>query len=92
MDTAQIEELARRFMAGLPAALHDMRAELEANFRAALQGAASRYDLASRSEFDVQSRVLERTRERMAELEARLQAVEARLQQLQAPGSPAPGS
>ena len=83
MDSTQIEELARRFMAGLPTAFHDMRSELEANFRAALQGAASRYDLASRSEFDVQAKVLERTRERMAELEARLQAVEARLQQLQ---------
>lgn len=83
MDSTQIEDLARRFVAGLPAAFHDMRAELEANFRAALQGAASRYDLASRSEFDVQAKVLERTRERMAELEARLQAVEARLQQLQ---------
>lgn len=83
MDSTQIEELARRFMAGLPTALHEMRTELEANFRAALQGAASRYDLASRSEFDVQAKVLERTRERMAELESRLQAVEARLQQLQ---------
>jgi ubiquinone biosynthesis accessory factor UbiK len=85
MDSAQIEELARRFMAGLPAALHDMRAELETNFRAALQSAANRYDLASRSEFDVQSKVLERTRARVAELEARLQAVEARLQELQPP-------
>ena len=83
MDSTQIEELARRFMAGLPTALQEMRTELEANFRAALQGAANRYDLASRSEFDVQAKVLERTRERMAELEARLQAVEARLRALQ---------
>ena len=89
MDATQIEEMARRFMAGLPEAFRDMRAELEANFRAALQGAASRYDLASRSEFDVQAKVLERTRERMAELEARLAAVEARLQQVQPP-PPAP--
>lgn len=83
MDSTQIEELARRFMSGLPEALQGMRTELEANFRAALQGVANRYDLASRSEFDVQSKVLERTRARVAELEARLQAVEARLQQLQ---------
>jgi BMFP domain-containing protein YqiC len=85
MDSAQIEDLARRFMAGLPAAFHDMRAELEASFRAALQGAASRYDLATRSEFDVQAKVLERTRERMAALEARLAALEARLPPVPSP-------
>jgi BMFP domain-containing protein YqiC len=82
IEGTQVEEMARRFVAGLPAALHEMRAELEANFRAALQGAANRYDLATRSEFEVQGKVLERSRERMAQLEARLQAVEARLQQL----------
>ncbi len=82
IEGTQVEEMARRFMAGLPAALHDMRTELEANFRAALQGAASRYDLTTRSEFEVQGKVLERSRERMALLEARLQAVEARLEQL----------
>jgi ubiquinone biosynthesis accessory factor UbiK len=82
IEGTQVEELARKFMAGLPTALHDLRAELEANFRAVLQGAASRYDLATRSEFEVQAKVLERTRERMVQLEARLQAAEERLQQL----------
>ena len=47
--------MARKFVSGLPAALSSMRAELEANFRAALQGAAGHFDLATRSEFDVQS-------------------------------------
>ena len=83
MDTMQAEEMARRFVAGLPAALNSMRAELEANFRAALQGAATRFDLTSRTEFDVQAKVLERSRQRIAALEARINALEERLQQLQ---------
>ena len=83
MDNAHVEELARRFISGLPAALDGMRAELEANFRAALQGAAGRFDLATRSEFDVQAKVLERARQRIAQLEARLGALEERLEQLQ---------
>ena len=85
MENMQLDELARRFIAGLPAAVNGMRAELEANFRAALQGTASRFDLTSRSEFDVQAKVLERARARIAELEARLGALEQRLDAMQAP-------
>ena len=83
MDNANVEEMARKFLSGLPATLSSMRAELEANFRAALQGAAGRFDLATRSEFDVQAKVLERSRQRIAQLEARLAALEERLEQLQ---------
>jgi BMFP domain-containing protein YqiC len=83
MEGMQMDEMARRFVAGLPAALGSVRADLEANFRAVLQSAAGRLDLTSRSEFDVQSKVLERSRERIAQLEARIGALEERLQQLQ---------
>ena len=83
METIQMEEMARRFVAGLPAALEGMRADLEANFRAVLQSTAGRLDLTSRSEFDVQAKVLERSRERIAQLEERIGALEERLQQLQ---------
>ena len=80
MENNQVEEMARRFIAGLPAALGNMRAELEANFRATLQGAAGRFDLTSRSEFEVQTKVLERARARIAELEARMAVLEQRLE------------
>jgi BMFP domain-containing protein YqiC len=82
MENMQLDELARRFIAGLPSAVSGMRAELEANFRAALQGAAGRFDLTSRSEFEVQAKVLERARARIAELEARMAALEERLDRL----------
>ena len=85
MENMQVEELARRFISGLPTALQGMRSELEANFRAVMQDAATRFDLTSRAEFDVQAKVLERSRERMAQLEARLNALEERVQQLQQP-------
>ena len=88
MANLNVEEMARKFVSGLPAALSSMRAELEANFRAALQGAAGRFDLATRSEFDVQAKVLERSRQRIAELEARLAALEERLERLLPPTPP----
>lgn len=81
MEQVRIEELAKRFVAGLPSALGGMRADVEANFRAVIQSAAGRFDLTSRSEFDVQARVLQRARERMTELEARVRALEERLAQ-----------
>jgi len=83
MEQMNVEQLARNFVAGLPAALSSMRSELEANFRATLQGAAGRFDLTSRSEFDVQARVLEHARARIAALEARISALEERVQRLQ---------
>ena len=56
---------------------------LNQGFRAVLQGAAGQLDLAARSEFDVQARLLERARERIAQLETRLGALEERLAELQ---------
>jgi ubiquinone biosynthesis accessory factor UbiK len=79
METLHIDELARRFAAGLPGALGALRHEVEGNFRAVLQGAAGRLDLTSRTEFEVQCKVLERARERIEVLEARIAELEARL-------------
>jgi BMFP domain-containing protein YqiC len=84
MTTLNIDQLTQRFFAGVPEALASARHDLEANFRAVLQGAAGQLDLATRSEFAVQAKVLERSRERIAQLEARLGLLEAKLAELQA--------
>lgn len=55
------------------------RAELEAQFRALLQGALSRLDVVSRDEFENQTLVLAHTRTRLEALEVRLAELEARL-------------
>ena len=53
--------------------------DLEKNARAVLTAAFARLDLVTREEFDVQSEVLARARTRVAELEAKVAALEARL-------------
>jgi BMFP domain-containing protein YqiC len=53
--------------------------DLEKNARAVLATAFARLDLVTREEFDVQSEVLARARIRVAELEAKVAALEARL-------------
>jgi ubiquinone biosynthesis accessory factor UbiK len=52
--------------------------DLERNARAVLTSVFSRLDLVTREEFDVQREVLLRTRERLAELEQKVAALERR--------------
>ncbi|MCX7557116.1 accessory factor UbiK family protein [Xanthomonadaceae bacterium JHOS43] len=69
-----VDDLARRLGALLPPGLADARADLEQNFRAALQAGLQRLDLVTREEFEVQRAVLLRTREKLDALERALAA------------------
>lgn len=53
--------------------------DIEKNLRAVLQAAFSKLDLVTREEFDVQQEVLNKTREKLAQLEMRLAALENRM-------------
>jgi BMFP domain-containing protein YqiC len=76
MDTVSfLDELQARIdqlIAGTPAA------DLQKNLRALLAQQFARLDLVTREEFDTQARVLARTREKLAALETRVAALEAR--------------
>ena len=52
-----------------------LRGELDKGLRSLAQSALTRLDVVSREEFDAQSEVLKRTRARVAELEAELEAL-----------------
>jgi hypothetical protein len=75
-DSRRLEDLAARLARALPPGLSALRAELEDNFRAILRANLDRFDLVSRERFEAQAEVLART-------EARLEALEQRLQQLE---------
>ena len=53
--------------------------DFEKNARALLSSAFSRLDLVSREEYDVQTQVLARAREKLSVLEARVAELESRL-------------
>jgi BMFP domain-containing protein YqiC len=53
--------------------------DIEKNLRAVVTSAFSRLDLVTREEFDVQAKVLIRTREKLAALDARIAELEKRL-------------
>ena len=79
IEPRHLDELAQRVAAGLPTGLRVLKEDLERNLRLALEGAAGRMDLVTREEFDVQAAVLARTRARLQALEARVAELERRL-------------
>ncbi|MEY4729995.1 MAG: hypothetical protein RL020_1153 [Pseudomonadota bacterium] len=50
--------------------------DIEKNMRAMMGSAFAKMDLVTREEFDVQTEVLKRTREKLTELEAKISALE----------------
>jgi ubiquinone biosynthesis accessory factor UbiK len=77
-EKLDIEGLIRRFTEDLPASLQALRADVEAHAGRVLRDTTRRLDLVSREEFDAQTRVLERSRELIGQLETRIAALEAR--------------
>ena len=76
-DPRLIDDLARRLAGSVPEGVMALRRDLEQNFKGVLQSQLAQLDLVTREEFDVQAGVLKRTREKLADLEARLAALEA---------------
>jgi len=80
LSRPSIDDLARRVLDALPHSLADNEADLRRNLRAALSGVLARMDVVTREEFDAQSRVLARTREKLDVLERHVTALETRAQ------------
>jgi BMFP domain-containing protein YqiC len=77
-DATVIADLAKRLGDSLPPPLKALQAELEATLRTLLESELAKLDLVTRAEFEAQMRVLERTREKLEQLEQRLNDSAAR--------------
>ncbi len=64
-----LDDLVQRLSAAVPPGMRTAQADLEKNLRAILQSTLSKLDLVTREEFDVQSKVLARSREKLETLE-----------------------
>ncbi len=80
MPAIRAEEMARRLLDALPAGLSGLDQDFRRNLRAALVNGLQRMDLVSREEFDVQADLLARSRQRLEELQTRIEALEAQIQ------------
>lgn len=71
-DTKQFEELAKKLYSSLPTSLQNFENEIQQKFKEILQSAFARLDLVTREEFDVQTKVLARTREKLDALQEQI--------------------
>ena len=76
LDPKILDDLSQKMSALIAAS---PARDIEKNAKAMLSGMLSRLDLVTREEFDVQTQVLSRTREKLLALEARVEALEKRL-------------
>lgn len=70
-----IDELTKKLSSLLPDNMLAVEKDLQDKFKGILQATFARLDLVTREEFDVQTKVLERTREKLEILEERVQSL-----------------
>lgn len=76
IDPKKFDEIADTIARALPPGLMQMREDAEKNIRSVLTATFNKLDLVTREEFEVQSQVLLRTREKLEVLEKRLAELE----------------
>lgn len=68
-DPKQFDDLAKKLFASLPSSLQNFEKDIQQKFKEILQATFARMDLVTREEFDVQTKVLARTREKLENLQ-----------------------
>lgn len=69
LDPTYIETLVNRFMKAMPQDMLQAKTDVEKHLKAGLSATFSKMDLVSREEFDIQSLLLQRTREKLEDLQ-----------------------
>lgn len=68
-NTKFIDDLARQISESIPVGVKGMQEDVQKNIHTLLQGTLAKLDLVTREEFDAQSQVLARTREKLEQLQ-----------------------
>ena len=79
IDPQKIDDLVRQLGAALPPELASFEKEMNKQFKAVLESAFQRLDLVSREEFDIQVKVLQKTRAQLIELQQQLADLDQQL-------------
>lgn len=68
-DPKQFDDLTKKLFAALPPSLQNIEQDIQKKFKDVLQATFAHMDLVTREEFDVQSKVLARTREKLDKIQ-----------------------
>lgn len=71
----QLEEMAQKLYSALPSSLQNLESEVQQKFKEILNASFAKLDLVTREEFDVQTKVLARTREKVESLETEIHKI-----------------
>jgi len=76
IDPKTIDDIAARFFRALPDDFTQLSIEFKEVIRKSMSAALAKSDLVSREEFDIQTAVLARSREKLESLESQVAALE----------------
>ena len=76
IDSKLIDDLTQRLSSALPNGILSMQDDLKKNIRSSLESGLAKLDLVTREEFEVQTAVLSRTREKLQRLEQQVKVLE----------------
>jgi len=79
INAKKIEEIAKQVTDAIPPSVKNIATDFEEKAKTVLQNKLSKLDVVTREEFDVQTQVLIKTREKIAELEVKLAELEAKV-------------
>ncbi len=79
INTQFIDELANKLSEVMPEGVSELQKDVDKNIKAVLQNTLTKFNLVTREEFEVQSRVLARTREKLEQLEQQVAELEKNL-------------
>ena len=79
VEPKTIDDLVRKVSALMPASVGQFQDDIEKNLKAGLQGVLQKMDLVTREEYEVQTALLARTREKLELLDAKLKQLEENL-------------
>ena len=79
IDNQTINRISAKINELLPPGLQQTKADFDARLKRLLQQQLANYEMVSREEFDIQARVLQRTREKLEALEIKLKNLEQSL-------------
>ena len=71
-----LDDLARQISETIPTGMKEMQGDVKKNIRTLLEGTLAKLDLVTREEFDAQTKVLARTREKLEQLEKTISELE----------------
>jgi hypothetical protein len=79
INPAKLEEIAKQITDNMPQGVKNLADTLEGKTKQAIQSKLREMDFVSREDFEVQSQVLLRTREKLAILDQKVTELEAKL-------------